>query len=135
MVRWIAYDEETADALISRFRRGSSELHDGNPLDAALNHGKPSLLLMPSSTLGKVLLARIEPRTAQRADPCINAKIARKFWQKPELQSSNTSADSTRAISYEPTGFLGLSDEPVFNHPPQPVRPARKKKWWWRKSA
>jgi len=133
MVRWIAFDEETADALISRFKRGASELHTGDPLDAALNYTKPSVLLMPSSTPGKVLLARIEKKTAPHADMGLNARIASKLWHKREPQSSSSSA----AISYEPTGFLGLSDEPVFHQPPQPVYPAPRKKkwWWWKKSA
>jgi len=86
MVRWIAFDEETADAIISRFKRGASELHDGNPLDAALNYGKPSLLLMPSSIPGKVLLAHIEPR----AEPHSAPKIERKFWWKHEPSTVRT---------------------------------------------
>jgi hypothetical protein len=133
MVRWIAFDEETADALISRFKRGASELHDGNAVDAALNHGKSSLLLMPSRTPGKVLLARIEHKAAAKSD--VDEKASRTFWTKREPHPSRASADSADSISYEPTGFLGLADEPVFNHPPHPVRPAPKKKWWWRRSA
>jgi len=128
MVRWIAFDEETADAIISRFKRGASELHDGNPLDAALNYGKPSLLLMPSGIPGKVLLAHIEPK----AEPHSAPKIERKFWWKHE---PSTVDDSSEPVSYEASGFLGLIDEPVFNRPPQPARPAPKKKWWQRKSA
>jgi hypothetical protein len=131
MVRWIAFDEETADALISRFKRGASELRDGDPLDAALNHGKSSLLLMPSSAPGKVLLARIEHKTSE-ADA--NAETARRFWPKRKVQPADpgVSADS---ISCEPTGILGLTDEPIFNPPPQSVRPEPKKRRWWKKSA
>jgi hypothetical protein len=128
MVRWIAFDEETADAIISRFKRGASELHHGNPLDAALNYGKASLLLMPCSVPGKVLLARIEPKAEQNSA----LKTERKLWWKHE---PHTVEDFSEPISYEATGFLGLIDEPVFNRPPQPARPAPKKKWWQRKSA
>jgi hypothetical protein len=136
MVRWIAFDEETADVIISRFKRGASELHDGNPFDAVLNHGKPSILLMPSSTPGRVLVARIEPKAARASESGINAKIARKFWRKPEPQSeAKAVADCAESVSYEPSGILGLSDEPVFSRPPQPARPVPKRKWWWRKSA
>jgi hypothetical protein len=136
MVRWIAFDEETADAIVSRFKRGASELHDGNPFDAVLSHGKPSILLMPASTPGRVLVARIEPKVMRVAESGINAKIARKFWRNSELQSeANAATDSAESVSYEPSGFLGLADEPVFHRPPQPARPAPRKKWWWRKSA
>ena len=128
MVRWIAFDEETADAIISRFKRGASELHDGNPLDAALNYGKSSLLLMPSSVPGKVLLAHIEPKAEQNSA----LKTERKFSWKHE---PSTVDDSSEPVSYEPTGFLGLIDEPVFNRPPQSARPAPKKNWSQRKSA
>src|ERR671925_359985 len=113
MVRWIAFDEETADAIISRFKRGASELHDGNPFDAVLSYGKSSILLMPSSTPGRVLVARIEPKAARASDPGVKAKIARKFGRKPEPQSeAKAVADSAESVSYEAAGFLGLSDEP-----------------------
>jgi hypothetical protein len=131
MVRWIAFDEETADALIGRFKRGASELHDGDALDAALSHGKSSLLLMPSSTPGRVLLARIEHKAAEAN---VDANATRNFWRKRGPQPTDA-ADSADSIAYEPAGILGLSDEPLFHHPPQPVYPAPKKKRWWKKSA
>src|SRR5437016_2182801 len=114
MVRWIAFDEETADAIISRFKRGASELHDGNPLDAALNYGKASLLLMPSSIPGQVLLAHIEPS----AEPHSAPKIERKFWWKHEpstVDDSSEPADCARQRS-RPCGrggrrFWGWVDE------------------------
>lgn len=105
MVRWIAFDDETADAIVSRFKRGAAEIHEGNPLDEALRLGKASLIL-PSDAPGKVLFARLEV--------------------KSEVPSG-------QLVSYEPTGFLGLADEPVFTKPPQPAPP--KKKWWQRKTA
>jgi hypothetical protein len=110
MVRWIAFDDETADAIVSRFKRGAAEIHEGNPLDEALRLGKASLIL-PSDTPERVLFARLE----------VNNEA------KNELRSG-------QLVSYEPTGFLGLADEPVFTRPPQPAPPP-KKKWWQRKSA
>jgi hypothetical protein len=113
MIRWIAFDDETADAIISRFRRGAAELHDGNPLDEALAAGRPSILLLPSNTPGRVLMARIQPRS---------------------IAENSSSVDVAEPL-YEPSGFLGLSDEPVFaRRPPQPAAP-QKKKWWQRLGA
>lgn len=64
MVRWIAFDDETAEAVVSRFRRGAAEIHPGSsPIDSALSAGQPSLLVMPSDTPGRVLLARLHPRS------------------------------------------------------------------------
>lgn len=72
MIRWIVFDDETAEAVISRFRRGAAEIRFGDPLDAALALGQPSLLVLPSRTPGRVLLARCTPRsTAQTAKPAI----------------------------------------------------------------
>jgi hypothetical protein len=113
MVRWIAFDDETADAIVSRFKRGAAEIHEGNPLDEALRLGKASLIL-PSDAPGKVLFARLE------------VKKDLKNEVKNEVPSG-------QLVSYEPTGFLGLADEPVFTKPPRPAPP--KKKWWQRKTA
>lgn len=110
MIRWIAFDDETADAIISRFRRGAAEIHDGNPLDEALAADQPSILLLPSNTPGRVLMARIQPRS---------------------MAGNSANVDEAEPV-YEPSGFLGLSDEPVFaRRPPQSASP-EKKKWWQR---
>ncbi len=64
MVRWIAFDDETAEAVVSRFRRGAAEIHPGSsPIDSALTAGQPSLLVLPSDTPGRVLLAHVHPNT------------------------------------------------------------------------
>ena len=61
MTRWIAFDDESAEAVVTRFRRGAAEIHEGDPLDAALALGRPCVLLLPSSTPGNVLLVRCTP--------------------------------------------------------------------------
>jgi hypothetical protein len=118
MVRWIAFDDETAEAIVSRFKRGAAEIHEGNPLDEALRLGKATLIL-PSDTPGKVLFARLEVRNDVKKNV------------KNDVRSE---VPSGQLVGYEPTGFLGLADEPVFTRPPQPATPP-KKKWWQRKSA
>ena len=64
MIHWIAFDDETAEAVVSRFRRGAAEIHPGTTaLDSALTAGHPSLLLLPSDTPGRVVVARVCPKT------------------------------------------------------------------------
>lgn len=107
MIRWIAFDVETADTVVSRFKRGGAEIHQGTPLAAAIELGRPSLLMLPSMLPGRILVARVQPRDASRP----SAELPR---------------------NWEPTGFLGLSDSPIFSEP-EPVPPPRKR--WWRRSA
>jgi hypothetical protein len=109
MIRWIAFDDETAEAVVSRFKRGAAEIHRCEPLDAALNLGRPSLLLLPSDTPGRLLLARMEPKAENSADV---------------------------SSSIRGRGFRELiSEGPVLKRPPQPVRQETKRKWWQRRSA
>jgi len=115
MIRWIAFDDETADAIVSRFRRGAAEIHDGNPLDEALASEHPSILLLPSSTPGRVLMARIQPR------PQVEGFLQEDFIE-----------EDTNEPAFEPAGFLGLRDEPVFTRRPPRSQPEPKKKWWQR---
>jgi hypothetical protein len=107
MIRWIAFDDETAEAVVSRFKRGAAEIQGCEPLDAALNLGRPSLLLLPSDTPGRLLMAHLEPK-----------------------------ADSATILSSRANGFRALIDQgPVLKRPPQPVRQEAKRKWWQRRSA
>ncbi len=110
MIRWIAFDDETAEAIVSRFKRGAAEIQDGDPLDTVLRYDRPSILILPSETPGKVLFARVESRV--KADG--------------ELLSEEP-------VNYEATGFLSLSDEPVFTR--RQPQAATKKKWWQRLTA
>lgn len=58
MVRWIAFDDDTAEAVVSRLRRGAAEIQHNSPVDAALHAAGPSVIVLPSSTPGKLLIAR-----------------------------------------------------------------------------
>jgi hypothetical protein len=99
MVRWIAFDDETAEAVVSRFRRGAAEIHpDNSAIDSALTAGQPSLLVLPSDTPGRVLLAHVHPKTEfpapqpipvqtaapkpPKADKAIARSQRRKWWQR-----------------------------------------------------
>ena len=82
--------------------------------DEALAAGRPSILLLPSSTPGRVFMARIQPRAV------------------PDTTEFSSANSGLAEPVYEPSGFLGLSDEPVFaRRPPQPAPPEHKK-WWQR---
>ena len=59
MVRWIAFDDETADALVGKFKRGAAEIREGAVLDTLVRHRQPSILIYPSTSPERVLLARV----------------------------------------------------------------------------
>jgi hypothetical protein len=96
MVRWIAFDDETAEAVVSRFRRGAAEIEHGDLLGIALGSEQPTVMILPTSTPGRVLLAKVVP--------------------------------AVQTVTYEPTGFLGLSDEPVLRTQPRTL-PAQNESW------
>jgi hypothetical protein len=112
MARWIAFDDETAEAVVGRFKRGAAEIHTGEPVDSALSYLGPSILMLPSPVPGKVLMARIEPKTERAVLP----------------------GTPSEALGLESVGFLGLSDQPIFSKPALETAPV-KKKWWQRRSA
>ena len=64
MIRWIAFDDETAEAVVSRYKRGAAEIQNGDPLSRVLDSARITLLVLPSRTPGMVLLARCEPKSA-----------------------------------------------------------------------
>jgi len=110
MIRWIAFDDETAEAVVSRFKRGGAEIYRGEPLDAVLDFGKPSLMLLPSTKSGRVLLAQFQP--------------------KPRPAAS----ESREPVAFETMGFLGLTDQPVYSSNTLDEE-NKKKRWWQRRSA
>ncbi len=67
MVRWIAFDDDTAEVVVSRLRRGAAEIQHNSPVDAALHSDRPSLIVLPSSTPGRLLIARFTPRNVATA--------------------------------------------------------------------
>src|SRR5207248_3730076 len=97
MVRWIAFDDETAEAVVSRFKRGAAEIERGDALSLALEADRPAVVILPSDTPGRVLVAKVTP--------------------------------SSESVTYEASGFLGLSDEPVTKRSSF-SRPRAKKSWW-----
>jgi hypothetical protein len=67
-MRWIVFDDDTAELVIGKFKRGATEIHYGEqPLDAVLRTRGRSLLLLPSANPGNVILARVENNLARPA--------------------------------------------------------------------
>ncbi len=114
MVRWVAFDDDTAEAVVSKFRRGAAEIREGEtPLDAALGVDRPSVMILPSSTPGKVLLASVEPKTA----------AARASAQRPSV----VNASPVLPFGRQPSRAMARPDRSAKNRP--------SKKWWNRRSA
>jgi hypothetical protein len=109
MVRWVAFDDESAEAVVSRFKRGAAEIQHGDPVGSALTLGRPSLVLLPAGAPGRVLVARFEPKPEENLPP----------------------SEANEPAAFEATGFLGLNDQPVFTQPDPPT----KKKWWQKLTA
>ena len=67
MVRWIAFDDDTAEALVGKFKRGAAEIREGDVLESAARHPESSILVFPSTSPERVLLAKVSPKKAESA--------------------------------------------------------------------
>ena len=102
MVRFIAFDEETANVVAERFQMPVDHRPGTDAFDSALQSlSSTTLLLLPGAGGNEVLVAKIQRN----------------------LPAAVT--ESQKTMSYQATGFLGLIDEPVYE-------PDTPKKWWQR---
>lgn len=104
MSRWLAYDETAERALAGRFGRENVQPQSGDPeaiLAAVVAANGAAVALLPAAHGRTMLLTR---------RPLRHARV-----------------DTASPRAYEATGFLGLSDEPVYDD--EPVKP---KSWWER---
>ena len=102
MSRWLAYDETAERALAERFGRENVQPQSGDAeaiLSAVVAAHGAAVALLPAAHGRTMLLTRRPLRTA-----C---------------------ADTAAPRAYAATGFLGLSDEPVYDD-----QPATPKSWW-----
>ena len=116
MVRWIVFDDETAEAVVDKFKRGADEIREGSePLDAALSLRQPSVVILPSPASGKVMLASFEPKGgAIPVKPVAAIEASRPLpgnLRKPPVGSANSQPGSS---------------------PRSSARWARARKLWWR---
>jgi hypothetical protein len=63
MVRWIAFDDESAEAVVCRYRRGAAEIQQGDAVASALKLGRPSRVLLPGVMSGRVVVAHFQPKS------------------------------------------------------------------------
>ena len=99
VIRWIVFDDQTATAVDQRRGPGTAQIQTGDALRVALSLTTPGIIVLPTSGAGKAVLARFRP-------------------------APQRSAGSRAAFTLEPSGFLGLSDVPVFldDSPPEPAK-------------
>ncbi|HKW25013.1 MAG TPA: hypothetical protein VJN48_04470 [Terriglobales bacterium] len=101
MARCIAFDKPTAQAISRNLHLLTVCDPEADPVQTALHSNAPtSLLALPSENGKHVLVAK---------------------FRRPALAAANNNL-----VGFEASGFLGLSDEPVY----VPEPPARK---WWQK--
>jgi hypothetical protein len=123
MARWIAFDQKTTNILRSTLAQGTriDTLLRG-PVDYALAKPSTVIAVLPATgggDLGIAVFRRV--RAAMQQKPA--AEQARRIPPAQPASHRTEHRATTRA-----GGFLGLSDEPVFEDESEPV-----KKGWWRK--
>ena len=148
MGRLIAFDQQTASALVANTRT-AAQLGHGSPLKAALATENDATLLMPSSSADELLVVSVrrpparaalqQPAPDQRVAnaPVVNALGGPRPVTAPPQPPTQQAAppkpttakpvDDTEPVAYEATGFLGLENSPVYA---SDLEPKPKKKWW-----
>ncbi|MFB3917266.1 MAG: hypothetical protein ACE14M_11090 [Terriglobales bacterium] len=118
MAQWIAFDSETASAVRQK-TQGEVCVAEGDALSAALGSDVPVIAVLPAAAAGASLLLSVRHNrtTDESAGGVVEAAAAEAGEQ-----------DRRARISYVPTGFLGLSDAPVYEE----EEPRPKKSWWRR---
>jgi hypothetical protein len=89
-MRWMVFDDETAEAVVSQWRRGAAEILDDDPVDAALRAGGSSVVVLRSGIPGRLLVARfkvhaMEPEASGVTAPFVPPTIPserKPWWRK-----------------------------------------------------
>ncbi|HEY2360296.1 MAG TPA: hypothetical protein VGK36_04210 [Candidatus Angelobacter sp.] len=117
MARWIAFDQKTTSILRSTLAQGTriDTLLRG-PVDYALARPSAVIAVLPAGDgLGIATFRRARAAVTQRA---ATEQVRNSLPPLPTAQYASTRAG----------GFLGLSDEPVFDD-----EAPQERKGWWRK--
>lgn len=118
MARWIAFDQKTTNILRSTLKQGTriDTLLRG-PVDYALAKPSTVIAVLPAGGdgLGIATFRRVRAAVAQHP---VAQQLRSMLPERPAAQRASTRAG----------GFLGLSDEPVFDD-----EVPQEKKGWWRK--
>jgi hypothetical protein len=120
MARWITFDQKTSSILRSTLAQGTriDTLLRG-PIDYALARPSAVIAVLPAGQgdfLGIATFRRARAAVTQRA--ATEQLRSSLLPPRPAAQHASTRAG----------GFLGLSDEPVFDD-----EAPQEKKGWWRK--
>jgi hypothetical protein len=88
-MRWIVFDDDTAEVVVSQWRRGAAEISHEHPLDAALRSGESSVMVLPSRVPGQMLVARLNAHKTLTEMPSLPAVVAveqpterKPWWRK-----------------------------------------------------
>ena len=132
MAEWIALDETTRLALRDALgAQGTVSMRSGSALKAALDSGQDCAVVLPGEGENTARLVSIKrqsrpvdaPPEPVAAEPVgAEARELAFDYVSPEKMEKSPAHN-------EATGFLGLSDEVVYDDEPAP--PA--KKAWWKK--
>jgi len=108
MARWIAFDQQTSSLLRSRLAEGTTiQTFGRGAIDYALAKPGPVVTLLPA----------------------VGADIGIAVFRRPSKPRAANVWTAHVAANTRAGGFLGLSDEPVFEDEPA----QEQKKGWWRR--
>ena len=126
MARWIAFDQETSSLLRSQLTPNSAvETLGRGALDYALAKPGAVVTLLPSGG-GNAALAVFRPPQRKQPVPKQPESLA-SSGKSPEMVAALARHEAANRVT-RAGGFLGLSDEPIFEE-----GPVDEKKGWWRK--
>jgi hypothetical protein len=126
MARWIAFDQETSSLLRSTLTPNTAvETLGRGALDYALAKPGAVVTLLPSAE-GNAALAVFRPPRRIQPVPQQPERLAVQT-PSPEIAAAYARHEAANRVT-RAGGFLGLSDEPIFEE-----EPSQEKKGWWRK--
>jgi hypothetical protein len=126
MARWIAFDQETSSLLRSKLAPGTTIATFGRgALEYALAKPGPVITLLPSIGADSAL-AVFRPPLRKQPVPQQPESVTSKA-KAPDIVPAYTRHEEANRVT-RAGGFLGLSDEPMFEE-----EPVQEKKGWWRR--
>jgi hypothetical protein len=133
MARWIAFDQETTSLLRTQLAQGTKiEVLRRGAVDYALARPSAVVAVLPATGTGGPGIAvfrRARPALAQRPAVAQGHATAQSPEQRAVMpQRAATLQPVPHRAATRATGFLGLTDEAVFEE-----EPVQEKKGWWRK--
>ncbi|HMC32250.1 MAG TPA: hypothetical protein VKL99_15560 [Candidatus Angelobacter sp.] len=132
MARWITFDQKTFSLLHARLAQGTTiETFGRGAVDYALAKPGAVVAVLPAfgDDVGLAIFRR--PQSRQAMAPSKPVQAATRPLPKNAAHPIAVNADARPISAHASTragGFLGLSDEPVYEE-----EQAQGKKGWWRR--